>query len=62
MDMLFFEREIKKVSKIVGPSGWNTMRLQDPRLNGQLQKEQIAREKEEKEAMKRRNRLLRGYE
>ena len=44
--MLFFGNEIRKVSKKVGPSEWSNMRLQDPRVNGQLRKEQIAREKE----------------
>lgn len=62
MDMLFFEDEIKKVSKKVGPSGWGTMRLQDPRLNGQLRKDQIAKETEARNATNRRNRLLRGYD
>ncbi|WP_144512305.1 hypothetical protein [Bacillus sp. FJAT-22090] len=62
MDMLFFEREIKKVSKIVGPTGWDTMRSQDPRVNGQLRKEQIAKETEARNATNRRKRLLRGYD
>ena len=58
--MLFFGNEIRKVSKKMGPSGWSTMRLQDPRVNGQLRKDQIAREKEANEAEKHRNRLLNG--
>ncbi|WP_391204098.1 hypothetical protein [Psychrobacillus sp. L4] len=58
--MLFFENEIKKVSKKVGPSGWGTMRLQDPRINGQLRKDQIARETEARNVENRRNRLLNG--
>lgn len=58
--MLFFGNEIQKVSKKVGPSGWSTMRLQDPRINGQLRKDQIAREKEAKEVENRRNRSLYG--
>ena len=62
MDMLFFEGEIKKVSKKVGQSGWSTMRSQDPRLNGQLRKDQIAKEKEARNATNRRNRLLKGYD
>lgn len=62
MDMLFFEDEIEKVSKKVGPSGWSTMQSQDPRLNGQLRKEQKAKETEERNAMDRRKRLLRGYD
>ncbi|QFG00271.1 hypothetical protein PB01_16445 [Psychrobacillus glaciei] len=60
MDMLFFENEIKKVSKKVGPSGWSTMRLQDPRINGQLRKEQVARETEARDVENRRNSLLNG--
>ena len=56
--MLFFGNEIRKVSKKMGPSGWNTMRLQDPRINGQLRKDQLARETEAKETENRRNRLL----
>ncbi|MHC8517287.1 hypothetical protein [Sporosarcina sp. ITBMC105] len=60
--MLFFEDEIKKVSKKVGPSGWSTMRLQDPRINGQLRKDQIARETEAKNVAMRRSRLLNGYD
>lgn len=60
MDMLFFGNEIRKVSKKMGPSGWSTIRLQDPRVNGQLRKDQIAREKEANEAEKHRNRLLNG--
>lgn len=60
--MLFFEDEIQKVSKKVGPSGWSTMRLQDPRINGQLRKDQMARETEAKNVANRRNRLLNGYE
>lgn len=60
--MLFFEDEIKKVSKKVGPSGWSTMRLQDPRINGQLRKDQIARETEAKNVANRRSRLLNGYD
>ncbi|QUG42933.1 hypothetical protein KD050_06735 [Psychrobacillus sp. INOP01] len=60
MDMLFFENEIEKVSKKVGPTEWSTMRLQDPRINGQLQKDQIARETEAKEVENRGNRLLNG--
>jgi len=44
--MLFFENEIQKVSKKVGPSEWSKMRLQDPRINGQLQKELKAQEME----------------
>jgi len=58
--MLFFGNEIQKVSKKVGASGWSTMRLQDPRINGQLRKDQIAREKEAKEVENRRNRSLNG--
>ena len=58
--MLFFYNEIQKVSKKVGPSGRNIMRLQDPRINGQLRKDQIARETEAKEVENRRNRLLNG--
>ena len=58
--MLFFGNEIRKVSKKMGPSGWSTMRLQDPRVNGQLRKDQIAREKEAYEAENRRKRLLNG--
>ena len=56
--MLLFGNEIRKVSKKMGPSAWSTMRLQDPRVNGQLRKDQIAREKEANEAEKHRNRLL----
>ena len=56
--MLFFGNEIRKVSKKMGPSGWSTIRLQDPRINGQLRKDQLAREKEAKEAEKHRNRSL----
>lgn len=56
--MLFFENEIKKVSKKVGPSGWSTLQLQDPRINGQLRKEQITRKTEEKNIANRRNRLF----
>ncbi|MFF2754988.1 hypothetical protein ACFVR1_14710 [Psychrobacillus sp. NPDC058041] len=59
--MLFFEGEIKKVSKKVGTSGLSTMRLQDPRLNGQLRKDQIAKEIEARNAENRRNQLLNGY-
>lgn len=58
--MLFFVKEIQKVSKTVGPSGRSTMRLQDPRINGQLRKDQIARETEAKEVENRRNRSLNG--
>ncbi len=58
MDMLFFGNEIRKVSKKMGPSGFSTMRLQDPRINGQLRKDLIARETEAKETENRRNRLL----
>lgn len=36
------------------------MRLQDPRVNGQLRKDQIARETEAKEVENRRNRSLNG--
>ncbi|MEK3980296.1 hypothetical protein MKY37_14690 [Psychrobacillus sp. FSL K6-2836] len=60
MDMLFFGNEIQKVSKKVGQSGRNIMRLQDPRVNGQLRKDQIARETEAKEVENRRNRSLNG--
>ncbi|WP_277586308.1 hypothetical protein [Psychrobacillus antarcticus] len=56
--MLFFGNEIRKVSKKMGPSGFSTMRLQDPRINGQLRKDLIARETEAKETENRRNRLL----
>jgi hypothetical protein len=62
MDMLFFEGEIKKVSNKVGPSGWNIMLIQDPRLNGQLRKDQIAQETEARNAANRRKRLLKGYD
>lgn len=58
--MLFFKDEIEKVRKKVGPSEWNTMRLQDPRLNGQLQRDQIARETETRNLENRRKRLLNG--
>lgn len=58
--MLFFGNEIRKVSKKMGPSGWSTMRLQDPRINGQLQKDQKARETEANEVENRRKRLLNG--
>ncbi|GEN84562.1 hypothetical protein SLU01_28740 [Sporosarcina luteola] len=60
--MLFYEDEIKKVAKIMGPSKWSTMRLQDPRINGQLQKDQMARETEARNLEERRKRLLNGYE
>lgn len=60
MDVLFFENEIQKVSKKVGLSELSTMRLQDPRINGQLRKDQLARETETKEVENRRNRLLNG--
>lgn len=53
--MLFFEDEIQKVSEKVGPSEWSKMRLQDPRINGQLQKDQIARETEANEVEIQRN-------
>lgn len=56
--MLFFENEIKKVSEKVGPSGWSTLQLQDPRINGQLRKEQITRKTEERNIANRRNRLF----
>lgn len=59
--MLFFEDEIKKVAKIMGASKWSTMRLQDPRINGQLQKDQLARETESRNLEARRKRLLNGY-
>ena len=62
MDMLFYEDEIRKVSKIVGPDGWSTMRLQDPRVNGQLRKDQMTREAEAKNVAHRRKRLLNGYD
>lgn len=58
--MLFFGNEIQKVSKKVGPSGRSKMRLQDPRINGQLRKDQLAREMEAKEVENSRNRLLNG--
>ena len=58
--MLFFEDEIQKVSEKVGPSEWSKMRLQDPRINGQLQKDQIARETEAHEGEYHRNLLLNG--
>lgn len=60
MDMLFFVKEIQKVSKKVGPEGRNAMRLQDPRINGQLLRDQKAWETEAKELENRRNRLLNG--
>lgn len=60
--MLFYEDEIRKVSKIVGPEGWSTMRLQDPRVNGQLRKDQMARETEAENLAYRRKRLLDGYD
>lgn len=58
--MLFFGNEIRKVSKKVGPSGYSVMRLQDPRINGQLRKDQIARETEAKEIENHRKRSLNG--
>ena len=58
--MLFFKDEIKKVSKKGGSSEWSKMRLQDPRINGQLRKDQIAQENEAKEVENLRNRLLNG--
>lgn len=46
MDMLFFEDEIQKMSKKVGQAEWSKMQLQDPRINGQLQKDQNAQDTE----------------
>ncbi|MFJ7828316.1 hypothetical protein [Psychrobacillus sp. NPDC096623] len=60
MDMLFFDNEIQKVSKKVGQSEWNIMRLQDPRINGQLLKDMIARKTRADEEEINRNRLLNG--
>lgn len=57
--MLFFENEIQKVSKKVGPSEWSTMRLQDPRINGQLQKDQVDRNTDNKEVENHRNPFVR---
>lgn len=59
--MLFYEDEIRKVSKIVGPDGWSTMRLQDPRVNGQLRKDQMARDDEAENMTHRRKRLLNSH-
>ena len=58
--MLFYEEEIEKVRKKVGPSRWNTMRLDDPRINGQLRKDAIAREVEADNVAAHRRRLLNG--
>ncbi|AOV06726.1 hypothetical protein [Sporosarcina ureilytica] len=60
--MLFFEDEIEKVRNIVGKTGRNTMNLQDPRINGELQRELNARKMEAKNLRDRRNRLLKGYD
>ncbi|SDO08386.1 hypothetical protein SAMN05518871_11016 [Psychrobacillus sp. OK028] len=58
--MLFFDNEIQKVIKKVGPSEWNKMRLQDPRINGQMLKDLIARKTRANEEENHRNRLLNG--
>ncbi|MDN4606822.1 hypothetical protein [Sporosarcina highlanderae] len=60
--MLFFEDEIEKVRKVVGNERWNNLRLQDPRINGQLRKDQMARDLEANNVRERRNRLLNRYD
>lgn len=62
MDMLFFEDEIEKVRKIVGPTGQSAMKLQDPRINRELHWELNARKTEARNFRERRNRLLKGYD
>lgn len=62
MDMLFYEDEIEKVKNKVGSTAWGSMRLQDPRINGQLRKDQMARELEAANTRERRNRLLNRYD
>lgn len=61
-DMLFFEDEIQKVRKKVGPSGMRDMTAQDPRMNGQLRKHWLAVEQERKERDARMKRLLKRPE
>ncbi|MDW0116971.1 hypothetical protein QTL97_08495 [Sporosarcina thermotolerans] len=60
--MLFFEDEIEKVKNKVGSKMWGSMRLQDPRINGQLRKDQMARDAEANNTRERRNRLLNRYD
>lgn len=62
MDMLFFEDEIEKVRNKVGETGRNTMKMQDPRINRELEWELNARKMEAKNLRERRNRLLKGYD
>lgn len=60
--MLFFEDEIEKVSKKIGSARWDSLRLQDPRINGQIRKDQMAREIEANNVREHRNRLLNRYD
>lgn len=58
MDMsLFFEDEIEKVKRKIGPSGLKEMMSQDPRLNGQMEELRAYQRKyraEQREASRRR--------
>ena len=59
MDMsLFFEDEIEKMKRKLGPSGLREMMSQDPRLNGQLRAFQRRARAEQLEASRRRQTYL----